>query len=305
MTTLDQNLVSIIVRTHSPNKLPLLAQTLHSLFENSYRPIEIVVVAQTLDNAFLAQVKQLASQFCRDGCDTVVIVNPTAKDERAKNLNLGIARASGHYLGFLDEDDIYHPNAISSLLKPLQISEHTAWAYGDVALVSCSITTEHCVIKHSIDYPFKASWFSLQEFFRGNFIPINSYLLDRDKICPDLLTFDESYNLAEDYVFLLKLATHHLPIYVEEVVSEYRVFRDLSNSTFIMNDKVGAPDKDKIKAWSYALWRIEVLKETLMSTYRPGLLSMKNRKYLYYRFPALKALIQNLRFWLRSNRHHS
>ncbi|NJL47614.1 MAG: hypothetical protein HC929_09190 [Leptolyngbyaceae cyanobacterium SM2_5_2] len=134
--------------------------------------------------------------------------------------------------------------------------------------------------------------FYLDELFRGNFIPINSYLIDRQRIDSILLSFDESYTLAEDYAFLLKLSTNYAPTYIRETVSEYRIFNDFSNSTIIMNDRLGVPDKSKIKAWSYALWQIEILKESLKPDYYSGFPSLKTRKYLFYRFPGLKIFVQ-------------
>jgi glycosyltransferase involved in cell wall biosynthesis len=294
MATHQQDLVSVVVRTHSPKRIKLLQATLQSICANSYRPIEIVLVAQTENKIFLIELNQLIENYRQTQIFIQLVVNPTSQDERAKNLNLGIAQAQGRYLCFLDEDDLHSPNFISSLLPSLQHSPDSAWIYGDVALATCIINEYGIAQQGSVEFPFKQGRFSLDELFCGNFIPINSYLLDRDRIKSDLLIFDESFNLAEDYAFLLKLATCYQPIYAQETVSVYQVFNDLSNSTVIMNDKVGRPDKEKIKAWSHALWRIEVLKESLRPTYRPGLFSMKTRKYLYYRFPELKVLTQSL-----------
>lgn len=299
-----QDLISIVVRTHSPNKIALLEATIQSILSNPYRPLEIVLVAQTEDKNFLNRLNQLIETHHQHQVLIQLVVNFTSCDERAKNLNLGITHAQGRYLSFLDEDDLYYPNFIASLLKPLQDNPDCAWAYGDVALASWTLREDGEIQQYKVEFPFKRDDFTLNELFRGNFIPINSYLLDRDRISSNLLAFDESYTLAEDYVFLLKLATYHLPIYIEEVVSEYRIFSDLSNSTIIMNDKMGIPDKAKIKAWNYALWRIEVLKGTLMPTYATGLFTMKTRKYLYYRLPELKIFIQYYLAKLWKNNSH-
>lgn len=307
MTTQQQDLVSIVVRTHSPQKIALLEATIQSIFSNPHRPLEIVLVVQTEDKAFLDRLNQLIKTYRQNQVSIQLVVNSTSRDERARNLNLGITHAQGRYLSFLDEDDLYYSNFIASLLQPLQDNPNCAWAYGDVALASWTITEDGAIQQQKVEFPFKREQFTLEELFRGNFIPINSYLLARDRINPDLLSFDESYTLAEDYVFLLNLAISYLPIYIEEVVSEYRVFSDLSNSTTIMNDKMGIPDKAKIKAWNYALWRIEVLKEMLMPTYAAGLFSMKTRKYLYYRLPELKIFLRHrfFRLWKHNFHKHS
>jgi len=292
MNVLQQDLVSVIVRTHSPDRTHLLEETIKSISDNLYRPIEVVLVAQTKDDSFLLNLHQLVARFRHDSLIIKLVVNATNKDERARNLNLGISQATGRYIGFLDEDDVYYNLCISLLLNPLMRSDSIAWAYGDVALVSCHIDEFNMITRRKSELPFKKKDFSLDELFRGNFIPINSYLLDREKIDSNLLRFDESYTLAEDYAFLLKISTQHIPKYIDTVVSEYRVFDNLSNSTLIMNDKLGVPSRSKIKAWSYALWKIEILKESLMPNYSSGFFSLKTRKYIFYKIPSLKILIQ-------------
>jgi len=303
----DPDLVSIVVRTVSPKRLPQLREAIASIYANPYRPIEVVVVIQSADTDHVEAVKALLHQFEIDyethQFALKTVVNPTQEDQRAKNLNLGMAAAQGRYVGFLDDDDVFYPNHIDDLMAALSSADAPAWAYGDVALAQCRIDAEGKLQK-TLDFPFRHHAFSLSQFFRHNLIPIHTFLLDRARIDGGLLQFDESFSLGEDYIFLLKIAARHPPVYVKTLVSEYRVFEDLSNSNTIMNTRLGRPDKAKIKAWNYALWRTEKLKETLMPGYGGELLSLKRRKYVFYWFPGLKIMLQyNMptvrRFFLR------
>lgn len=302
MNAVNKELVSIIIRTHSPKNKKLLEEAIKSVLANKHRPIEIVIVVQTENDGFIAAVDKLAVTFKSDSFQITKVVNPTSRDERAKNLNLGLLRAQGRYVGFLDDDDIYCEGHIDTLLEPLKATEDFAWSFGDVALVHCKRSKSTVIQKEYTEFPFRQKEFSLTKLFQKNFIPTNSYLLDTQKITPDLLRFDESYTVGEDYIFLLRLASLYLPFYIQEAVSEYRVFDDFSNSTIIMNERLSVPDKAKIKAWSYAQWKTEVLKKQLMPDYSSGLLSLKTRKYIFYRFPALKIIWQYklplLRKWL-------
>jgi glycosyltransferase involved in cell wall biosynthesis len=282
------NLVSIIVRTHSKNKIHLLEQTIDSICRNSHENIEIVIVVQTKDTEFIEQVREVGEKYRNRLHSLNISVNWSDRDERAKNLNLGIQAAMGRYIGFLDEDDIYYENHISSLLSPLLNSDSIAWSYGDILLAISTLSPELKVIKKSENLPYKRSSFSLDALFKSNYIPINSYLLDKERVESSLLAFDESFTVGEDYAFILRLASRHEPFYVESVIGEYRIFEDFSNSTLLLNEKLGVPDKHKIKAWNYALWRTEVLKESLKPDYKSGILSLKLRKYIFYKFPGLK-----------------
>jgi glycosyltransferase involved in cell wall biosynthesis len=292
MSISDKDLTSIIIRTHSPHKINLLEEAIRSIHNNSYRPVEIIVVIQSKESEFVEQVKRILCEYIDDYFHGVWVVNPTNQNDRAKNLNLGISRASGRYIGFLDEDDIYLENSLLQLVSLLRRDESIAWAYGETALVSYELDGCGNLLGRNVEFPFSRPNFSLATLFHGNFIPINSYLIDRSKIDSSILRFDESYPLAEDYEFLIRLASAYEPRHLDEVVSEYRVFSDLSNSNLLLNEKLGIPDKDKIKEWSYALWRIEILKEALMPSYSSGILSLKIRKYIFYKFPDLKILLQ-------------
>lgn len=291
--SLQDDLVSIVVRTVNPERLPLLREAITSIYENSYRPVETIIVAQTDNNQYMQAIKTLISEYQDPEFLIQLVTNHTQQDQRARNLNLGIAVARGRFVGFLDDDDLFYPNHITALIEPLRSADlDWAWAYGDVALAQCFLDQAGQLHK-TLEFPFKHEAFSLADFFRENSIPIHAYLLDRIKIDPELLMFDESFTLGEDYVFLLKIAARYLPLYVKTPVSEYRVFDDLSNSNVIMNDQLGQPNRAKIKAWSHALWRTEILKENLMPGYGSGLLSLKLRKYIFYQFPDLKIFLQS------------
>ncbi|MFZ4641035.1 MAG: glycosyltransferase family 2 protein [Nodosilinea sp.] len=287
----EDSLVSIVLRTTKKRDVLFLNEAIRSIALNKYRPIEVVLVVQADDNIFIKKIKQLIDSYQDLKFSINLVVNPTDQDQRTRNLNLGIDRAKGRYLGFLDDDDIFYENHILDLIYPLSQSEHIAWSYGDVILVSCSMDDSNKIIRKTYGISY-GKVFDLEDFFRGNFIPIHAYLIDRARVDSDLLKFDETFALAEDYAFLLRLAVNYQPCYVKELVSEYRIFKDLSNSTLIINDLFKIPDRSKIKAWSKALWQIEVLKERLLPAYTSGLFSQKLRKYFFYHFPDVKIFLQ-------------
>lgn len=290
-STYEDSLVSIVLRTTKKRDVLVLNEAIRSIASNKYRPIEVVLVVQANDNNFIQLIKNLIDNYQDLEFFIDLVINPTDQDQRTRNLNLGIDRAKGRYLGFLDDDDIFYENHILDLISPLRQSEHIPWSYGDVMLVSYSMDNSHEIIQENRGISYGKN-FDLEDFFRGNFIPIHAYLIDRTRVDSNLLKFDENFALAEDYAFLLRLAVNYQPYYVKEFVSEYRIFKDLSNSTLIVNDLLKMPDRSKIKAWSKALWQIEVLKEGLLPAYSSGLFSQKLRKYFFYHFPDVKIFLQ-------------
>ena len=295
----DNNLVSIIVRTNQEKRLPLLKNALMSIIKNDYRPIEIIIVAQSEQQYFIEKLEDICQEFTTDHVQTKLVINRTSQDERAKNLNLGINAASGRYIGFLDDDDIFYSHHLKIIISSLEKQpENFAWSYTDVLVPFCSIENNNNITILSSKCLYKKEQFSISEFFQNNFIPIHTYLLDKTKIDPKLLKFDESLKVMEDYAFLLKIAKYYQPLYIPEITCEYRFWADSSNTNYHVNMLTGKNYKAKLKTWNEAESKIEILKLQLDPNYKStNLVSFKTRQkfvthypYLYilkYKFPKI------------------
>jgi glycosyltransferase involved in cell wall biosynthesis len=269
--TSNDRLVSIIIRTVYEKRLHLLCKSISSVFENSHRPIEVVIVAQTENDDFLEKIETTISRFIDSDFKTSLIVNQTTKDERAKNLNLGIRQAGGRYIGFLDDDDVIYPNHISLLIEALSQSEETVWAYSDVAAVVCDVDIAEKINIISIDRPYIKDKFSKETLWKDNFIPIHSYIIDQERLKGNVLEFDESLKVMEDYAFILRLASYYEPKYIPIVTCEYRFYTDASNSNYYVNQLLGINYTKKVKVWREASFQIEEIKRNLMPEYSPGI----------------------------------
>lgn len=287
-----KNLVSIIIRTNSINRLHLLKNAIDSIIQSNYKPIEIVIVAQTSSDLLIEKIEDLATALSDSNLQIRLVVNKTTKDERTRNLNLGIQAATGRYIGFLDDDDVIYPNHISSLIEAIQKSELIAWAYSDVAAVVCSVEPTGKVNKVSVDYPYIKDKFSKENLWKDNFIPIHSYIIDRQRVSDDLLQFDESFKVMEDYAFLLRLATSYEPQYVPGVTCEYRFMTDASNSNLYINQILGINYGEKAKIWQQADRSVEKLKKQLMPDYTSPIFSANQRKFILAKFSIIYRIKQ-------------
>lgn len=281
------NLVTIIVRTSQEKRLPLLNKALLSIVANDYRPIEIIIVAQSEQQNFIDYLQNICKQFTVDQIQVKLIINYTSKDERAKNLNLGIKVANARYIGFLDDDDIFYEYHISSLIKKITASELTSWTYSQVAMSICNLDDDNNINILSIDYPFKKDKFSLQEILKDNFIPLHSYLIDRNKIKAEVIYFDESFPVLEDYEFLLRLIYHSKPTFINEITCEYRFYMNYSSSNINIYSMLDHKEIGNAKIWFEAGKKIENLKKSLYPEYSSGLISSNERKFLLSSFTFL------------------
>lgn len=204
---------SVIVRTFD-NNYKRLVRTLKSINDNDYRHKEAVIVYQGIDNEYFEKIQKLKSEF--DNLKFVFVQNPTNQDERAKNANIGIKNATGRYIGFLDDDDIFYAKHISTLVNLLKKSSF-AWAYAQSD--RCLEENGKLVFK---DKPYFNESFNFKNFWQEDYIPMISFIIDLSKIKNrSVLSFNESFTQGEDYLFLLKLSLHYEPVCCTEFTNAF------------------------------------------------------------------------------------
>ena len=283
------------MRTSQQKRLPLLKIALESIVANDYRPIEIIIVTQSEQQSFIDYLQNICKQFSVEQIQVKLVINYTSKDERAKNLNLGLNNAKGRYIGFLDDDDVFYEHHISSLVKKLNNSESVAWAYSQVAMSICTLDNDKVNIV-SLNYPFQKDKFTVEEILKDNFIPIHSYLIDRNKCNLDYIYFDESFPVMEDYEFLFRLLHRGNPTFINEVTCEYRFYikPSISSSNLDAYSILDHREIENAKIWLETGERIEKIKKKLYPEYTSGLISTNKRKFLLSSFLFLNIIKKKL-----------
>src|SRR4051812_38104251 len=101
LTDIRNPLVSVIVPTF--NRPAMLKDALASIFAQTYAPIEIIVVNDGGIDAELA----IAASNCKS---RVVYLKHTSNKGLPAARNTGIKAASGEFIAYLDDDDVYYPD---------------------------------------------------------------------------------------------------------------------------------------------------------------------------------------------------
>jgi len=215
--------ISIIVRTIKGRK-DFLDQCLFSLYCSDYKnDLEVIIVCQTSDLEYFDSIQDLQFLYERNNLKFKYIINPVDFDDRANNLNLGVKACTGRYICFLDDDDIYYPNHISLLFSELSNSDKV-WAYSN-----CCMHHNNGLVMENKTLPFNRSQFSFLDLWKDNYIPIHSWLIDKERIKIPIY-FDTNLSKLEDYLFLLNLAFNHEPVFVNKITHVYKVRNDGSNT---------------------------------------------------------------------------
>lgn len=201
-------LVSVIVATY--NRPEALRDCLRSILVQTYPNIEIAVV-----NDGGLGAKEIIESLNEKG--NITYVEHPCNRGIAAARNTGIAAANGKYIAYLDDDDIYYPEHVESLVSVLEGSDYRV-AYSDaVRGQQRTIDGRRTVTKRDVSYSFD---FDCDHILIRNFIPTPCIL--HEKSClDDVGNFDESLSVLEDWDLWIRLSRKYPFRHVRKVTCEF------------------------------------------------------------------------------------
>jgi len=204
--------VSIVVRTR--NRPVQLGRALASLAAQTYRPLEAVVV-----NDGGCRLDEVALRGALG--DVPLRLETLARSGgRAHAANLGLALASGDWIGFLDDDDELLPRHVATLLTAAVLAGSPV-VYSDCETVVRELAPDGAVVREeSRGRFFMARDFSPEVLLFESYIPLICLLYARSAIA-GLGGFDESLELFEDWEFNLRVSRSATFVRVPEVTARY------------------------------------------------------------------------------------
>jgi len=213
-------LVSVIIRTK--NRPNLLYEALKSLTMQTYKNFEAVVV-----NDGGEDISKILDEMRRN-----IIINEvvhTKSKGRGAALNNGIKAAKGELIAYLDDDDLYYPDHLSTLVSLLINTEYRV-AYADA--YSGFYKFDDKKKRYELDFRtlLFSSDFDKDTLLFENYIPLNSVM--HYKSCLEHVGgFDTTLEIFEDWDFLIKLSRDYTFYHIPKVTAEYRIREKGSNIT--------------------------------------------------------------------------
>lgn len=205
-------LVSIVVRTKDRPRL--LQRALQSIAAQQHRRIETIVVN---DGGCVLDLEVLKNIL---GDIPITYIRLEQNSGRPHAGNVGIANATGDFIGFLDDDDEYYPDHISTLLEGLARETNCCAAYADSEIIEREYHEDGSIVRELSKGNFRSWDFSFAVMLFENFIPLNSILLRKD-VFDVAAEFDESFELFEDWDFFIR-ASEKKPFYhIPKITSKY------------------------------------------------------------------------------------
>ena len=205
-------LVSVIVRTK--DRPSLLANALKSIAQQTYANLEIIVVNDGGQDV-RAVVNALAGDI------PVVYIHHEKSKGRSAAANSGLKAAHGAYFNFLDDDDVFYPGHVETLVSYL-LSKEAKVAYSSVLNVYFNSPPNMPENRAKEELMFNFDFDSDRLLFE-NYIPLMSILFSRDVLSRGE-SFCDNMVLFEDWDFLVKISRRFTFHHIDKVTAEYRFY---------------------------------------------------------------------------------
>lgn len=115
---MEKKKISIIVSAY--NTEAYIEKCLNSLLQQTYRNIEILLIDDCSTDGTLKILKKFAKKDKR-----IVLLENNKNQGLAYSRNLGLRKASGDFIGFVDSDDVVDPNYYEAMANELITQEAT------------------------------------------------------------------------------------------------------------------------------------------------------------------------------------
>jgi len=122
-------LVSVLVPTF--NRPVYLSEAIRSVLRQNYIRLQIIVI-----NDGGVDVSGLVNSF---NDPRIMYINRKENRGKAFSLNQALAESKGKYIAYLDDDDLFYPNHISTLVETLEKESECGVAYSDLYKTYCRV----------------------------------------------------------------------------------------------------------------------------------------------------------------------
>ncbi len=214
--TLRAPMVSVIIPTY--NRWPMVCEAVESVLAQSYRGFELIVIDDGSEDG-------TAQKLSRYGSFLRVISQPRRGVAAARNT--GVRWCRGHYLAFLDSDDLWLP-------KKLEVQIDFMESHPEAQICQ----TEEIWIRNGVRVnPKQRHRKPSGDIFRRSLelcLVSPSAAMMRGNFFHETGGFDEAFPVCEDYELWLRVAVEHqVPLVAEPLVIKRGGHGDqLSRSTW-------------------------------------------------------------------------
>lgn len=229
---MENVMVSVIITTYNTSES--LQRAIESVKKQTYPSIEIIVVD---DNNPNTQGRVNAEKIMEKYSDSNYITYIQHKENKNGSAarNTGIRCATGKYISFLDDDDVYLPDRIEKCVETITCNPEYVAVYTAVKLI--------CENEREIIHEVKLSGYIWKDLLLDeSLLATGSNLFLLREAVNEVNGFDESFQRYQDIEFMLRVLQKHQIYALNEVLVEkyvgtrnvpaYKIYRNIRLKIF-------------------------------------------------------------------------
>lgn len=206
---MSQTLVSVVIPTY--NRAGLIAQSIRSALAQTHRNLEIIVV----DDGSTDNTKEVVASF-----GPSIQYFYKANSGPSPTRNLGIQKAKGEYVAFLDSDDLWEPTKIEKQLRCFEQNPQAAMVSTNYRLIDL----QGRIIKDPGSKPgYIPSDFIVKDMLQIKFPFATPAFVIRKSVLEKIGAFNENLKISEDLDLLIRIGVNYQIGYVDEVLVSVRM----------------------------------------------------------------------------------
>lgn len=209
--------VSIILPTY--DRLAYLREAVQSVLDQTAGDWELIVVDDGSTDESVAWLESLQEP-------RVSVVREQHTGNRSAIRNLGVERARGRWIAFLDSDDRWHPEKLQRQLALHGANPRYRWSYTGYRLIDATGSVRVPPTSHK-PWHARSGWILEREIALEANIALPSVMIDR-AFFREAGGFDETFFWAEDQELWFRLAKRAECGVVDEPLLEIRLHRSPS-----------------------------------------------------------------------------
>lgn len=248
-------LVSIVLPVYNGEKY--LAQSIESVLNQTYKNFELIIVNDCSTDSSEEIILKYKSQD-----DRIVYIKNEINSKLPKSLNNGFAIAKGEYFTWTSDDNMYHQNAIGTMVGFME--QHT-----DVGLVYC----DYNMIDEYGKFRNKVNVESKEKLMYHN--TIGACFMYRSIVAENVGDYNVSCFLVEDYEYWLRVNLFCDIFPLHECLYDYR----WHDGSLTLTKKQEIQDALEALQWKYLeKYKSIGIEENVLFDYLDYLISYNKKK---------------------------
>lgn len=221
----DPPLVSVVTRTYAGRE-KWLREAIASVMNQTYPNIEMVIVEDggTSQEALVSTLGRRLPRGKR------IVFSGQPKNGRSYNGNAGLSLASGEYCVFLDDDDLFFPDHVETLVSEMLSSPKCNGVYSlswevETRVFDADAESHYEEMSHTTPLIFRQE-FSQEVIKHHNFLPIQAVLF-KSHLFRKFGGFAVEMDALEDWDLWVRYTSDGPFKYVEKTTSLFRTPHDM------------------------------------------------------------------------------